>query len=141
MSISTLAIEQVQSHIDEIQDLRAEVALLRELLSRTSLEHDTNSSEDTIRNNAEYIQTVLGNYNPEVDQGPAYVANIEILDPKQRSPSGYYKQHTLLQLFIEVNCTVPYFMAMLLIYCSRFHNSFHSSQKLRMTGSNLSESI
>jgi hypothetical protein len=141
MSTGPLTIEHVQSHINEIQDLRAEVALLKALLSKTSLEHYTKRSEGTIRDNAEYVQTVLVNDNPEADQGPAYVANTEISDPRQRSQSGYYKQHTLLQFFVEVNHTVSYFAGMLLIYCSRFHSSFHSSKKLRMNGSSLSGSI
>ena len=102
--------EQVQSSDREIRDLRAEVAQLKELLSQTHLRHARDSLAETlcVPDGNKHGQTILLKKSIEVDQIQPDAVKTELSDPKDRSPRGYYHQHTTFQLFGEVmslSCT------------------------------------
>lgn len=94
--------QQAQRNSDEIRDLRAEVAQLRGLLSKDRMQHEGDGVVETLRatDNAELGQAILPN------QNSADVPNPQLSDPRERSPRGYYSQHTLFQFFGEVRCCV-----------------------------------
>lgn len=142
--LSTNSASQDPAHwdSDEIRDLRAEVALLRGLLAVSHPQHANRRVGDDIGDVAEQGQTSPLNEIPHTDQGPVDVVHHKkVLDPKQRSPSGYYKQHILLKFFIEVNYSFMYFPGRSYSLLIRFHAFSHSSKKLRMSGSSPSDSI
>ncbi len=100
MSNNQVAQQQAQRNSDEIRDLRAEVTQLRRLLSKAGMQHEGNCAAEILRatDNAEFGQAILPN------QSSADVTNTELSDPRERSPRGYYSQHTLFQFFSEVRC-------------------------------------
>lgn len=111
MSNSQFAQQQAQRNSDEIRHLRAEVAQLKGLLPKARLQHESDCVAETLpatdnADKAESGQAVLLNMN---DQSPAGVTDTELSDPRERSPRGYYGQHTLFQFFVEVRCGVLYF--------------------------------
>lgn len=98
VSNNQFAQQQAQRNSDEILDLRAQVAQLRGLLSKARMQHEGDCVVETLRatDNAEFGQPI------PASQGSTDVTNSEISDPRERSPRGYYSQHTLLQFFREV---------------------------------------
>jgi hypothetical protein len=76
----------------------------------------------------------------------AGVRHTELSDPRERSPKGYYGQHTLFQFFGEVrgsplldHCWTS--VIYMLIFLDRSVTSSHLSRRQLMNGSNLSECI
>jgi hypothetical protein len=126
--------QQVQRNSNEIQHLRAEVAQLRALLEKARLQPEAEALR--VADNAEFGQQAVLK-----GSSPANVTNTDPSDPRERSPRGYYSQHSLFQFFGEVRCRTVLRWSILLICRDRFHNSSRSSEKPLMNGSNLSESI
>ncbi|KAI1077896.1 hypothetical protein F5B20DRAFT_571901 [Whalleya microplaca] len=97
----------VQHNTDEIRELRAEVTQLRILLSKATLQcNETDSQAHTLRD--ESSQPVLLNKERDLERRPAqptHVANTKLYD---RSPRGYYRQHTLFQFFVEIPQLFPF---------------------------------
>lgn len=97
-------LEQIKSSHSEILNLRSELSQLRELLSRpapqlgrdvivgdaqvdeVSKRSDEIESKEVISNSRNLVST----YN---DSPP---------DPRDKSPQGYYRRHTMLRFFSEV---------------------------------------
>ncbi len=100
MMKNQFAQQQAQRNSNEVRDLRAEVAQLRGWLSKAHMQHEGDCVTETLRatDNAEFSQAILPN------QSSADVTNTELSDPRERSPRGYYSQHTLFQFFSEVRC-------------------------------------
>ena len=106
---------QAQHTSDEIRNLRAEVAHLKQQLSNSRLEHTTGR-------NAESHEVALPTNQHHDDRDPAIGAEqiahtTEPSDPRNRSPRGYYSQHSLFQSFTEVRS--PFFGSWWLDICSR----------------------
>lgn len=108
MSNNQFSQQQTQCNSDEIRHLRAEVAQLRGLPPNAGLQHESDGVVETLpasdnADNAKSGQAVLLDKD---DQSPARVTDTELSDPRERSPHGYYNQHTLFQFFVEVRCGV-----------------------------------
>lgn len=77
------------------------------MLSKTGPQYQA-SSGDSIAETRQNTDTAGSGMIVLPDEGlqspapPAHVINTEPLQPKERSPQGYYGQHTLFQLFDEV---------------------------------------
>ncbi|EPE30890.1 Zn2/Cys6 DNA-binding protein [Glarea lozoyensis ATCC 20868] len=87
----------------EAQDLQAEVARLKELLSQ-SCRSKNNDCVESITPVAipEFDNTDLLNIETEGHLTCADSKNIDLKDPREKCPRGYYSQHTLLQFFHEI---------------------------------------
>lgn len=89
---------------EEIRSLRAEIAQLKELLSKPRLQQG--SGDVTNLPQVQSDQAVSSTESNKKDQSSSHNTNAELSDPRQRSPRGFYRQHTLLQFFMEVRCCV-----------------------------------
>lgn len=91
---------------DEVQDLRAEVAQLRALISNACQPQESHVAADSQRaaETANSDQLVAPKDREEKVQSSTDRNNNDLADPRERSPRGYYRQHTLLQFFAEVSC-------------------------------------
>ncbi|CAF9939653.1 MAG: hypothetical protein ALECFALPRED_008207 [Alectoria fallacina] len=110
MSNNQFSQQQTQCNSDEIRHLRAEVAQLRGLPPNAGLQHESDGVVETLpasdnADNAKSGQAVLLDKD---DQSPARVTDTELSDPRERSPHGYYNQHTLFQFFVEVPQLFPF---------------------------------
>lgn len=118
ISNSQLA-QQSANYSNEVQELRAEVAQLKSLLSESRLQHENNFptalktvslGNDTLLSGQERHENVVIEKRSVSDllnrtiEGPDNLTNpaIDVSDPRKRSSSRYYSQHTLLQFFTEV---------------------------------------
>ena len=104
-SLNQLTQQQAQCSSDENRDLRAEVTRLKELLSKTRIQQNEGGVE-TLTTTAcvETGQAVVVLLNGEVEKDQRQnVISDYLSDPRDRSPRGYYSQHTLLQFFREVS--------------------------------------
>ncbi|CZR65084.1 related to transcription activator protein acu-15 [Phialocephala subalpina] len=102
--------QQAQRNSEDVRDLRAEVAELRELLSKGPLQYESNCIEEHLlaTNNVELSQAATTKKNIEKDLSLANAPKTELLDPRERSPRVYYSQHTLLQFFGEIPQLFPF---------------------------------
>lgn len=136
---------------DQIQELRTEVAQLKELLANAGPQSNENPSSfvAVAARDAEAVQsnqTPLLNEGFDQEQGPAPPAHVtknEISDPKERSPRGYYRQHTLFRFFDEVRCCgLPHRqLAAASDTGCRCHNYSRSLKKLPMNFSSREVSV
>lgn len=96
--------QQARQNSKEIQDLQAEVTQLKVLLSKAHPPYEVENGADVLRttDRAEASEAVFFDETFKDDQSPADITKFELSDPRERSPSGYYSQHALLQFFREV---------------------------------------
>ncbi|KAH6607117.1 zn2 cys6 dna-binding [Trichoderma cornu-damae] len=119
-------LEQIKSDQAEIRHLRNEIFRLRELLSKSAPQQrgdgdahaeddapvdddserngEADAKEMTTRSNPDPIATTANinknNNNNNNNNGPP--------DPREKSPRGYYKRHTLLRFFSEIPQLFPF---------------------------------
>lgn len=107
---SDVIVQQIASHRDDpqIQELRSEIAQLREVISnighKGAQKRDASppdSTSETLRELVHSRQGLLPSKEPTVSPGEDQIVAL-----KDRSPRGYYRQHTLFRFFDEVN-TAP----------------------------------
>lgn len=91
----------------QIQELRAEISQLREVLSKivhASVQQQDdkpcNSTAEPLRELVDASQGLLPSKEPRDSSGE--VPRDQIIALKDRSPRGYYRQHTLFRFFDEV---------------------------------------
>jgi hypothetical protein len=123
--------QQAKHNSDEVRELRAEVAQLRALLSGARLPQesdlqtvantvpgddvqaqlgrvveDQNSMNILTVTNSSVKENVSGVFNfkrtNNADQENLKAPVAEVLDPRERTSSRYYSQHTLMRFFTEV---------------------------------------
>lgn len=101
--------QQTTLHRDDpqIQELRAEISQLMEVLSKIGhnciqqQDHSPRgSTAETLRDLIDSTQDVLTS--KEYNGPPGEVPTGQIIALKDRSPRGYYRQHTLFRFFDEV---------------------------------------
>lgn len=135
--------QQTASHRDDpqIQELRADIAQLREVLhkienNRMNTHNDSprDSTVETLRDLVGSGQGLLPS--KESDDSPGEGPRDQIIALKDRSPRGYYRQHTLFRFFDEVR-----FCAHINFHChflakraSRYPSSFHLLRRPPMSG-------
>lgn len=80
-------------------------------MSRACQQQEGHGAADGQRaaDNADAGQAVPPHDRVEEDEGAADANGTDLSDPRERSPRGYYRQHTLLQFFAEVRRCVLYF--------------------------------
>ncbi|KND93561.1 hypothetical protein TOPH_01405 [Tolypocladium ophioglossoides CBS 100239] len=102
--------QQGQHSGDEVRDLRAEVAELRALVSKACQQQEGHDAADSLHaaDNADSGQSIAPSDKVEEDRITADASSTDLSDPRERSPRGYYRQHTLLQFFAEVPQLFPF---------------------------------
>ncbi|KAM0255600.1 hypothetical protein ACHAQJ_005604 [Trichoderma viride] len=103
-------LEQIKTDHTEIQNLRNELFQLRELLSKSTPQHSSDIPVEHVptddiskRSNgidAKEIITDSRNLFNANNDGPP--------DPREKSPRGYYRRHTLLRFFSEIPQLFPF---------------------------------
>ncbi|ROV90230.1 hypothetical protein VMCG_10247 [Cytospora schulzeri] len=101
-----------QQSSSEIRDLRAEVAQLKEMLSRSGRQHvpihqassvaETLRHQDTPTSGQDLLQ------NREVLTSHGLITGGGITGLQERSPRGYYRQHSLFRFFDEISQLFPF---------------------------------
>lgn len=102
---SQSAQEQAQRNHEEIDDLRAEVFQLKELLSQNQIQNERHIIPDAIYA-TDYSQrrTAAVSYQAlEGDTNTGVINKDDPTDPRDRPLRGYYHQHTLFKFFVEVS--------------------------------------
>jgi hypothetical protein len=91
---------------DNICELRVEIGQLRELLSEVRsqqrLGNDGSTETFPATTRATSAQVPLHNELFDNNASPAASEIVHVSDPRGRRPSGFYRQHTLMQFFCEV---------------------------------------
>ncbi|KAH8901349.1 hypothetical protein GQ53DRAFT_674556 [Thozetella sp. PMI_491] len=93
---------QAQLHSEQIQELRDEVAQLREVLAKAGSGGDNNRSRDTAP-----IRDPVPDHGVQEDHGRGDIAKAELSNPTERSPRGYYGHHCLFRFFSEIPQLFP----------------------------------
>ncbi|KAH0531489.1 hypothetical protein TsFJ059_000316 [Trichoderma semiorbis] len=101
-------LEQIKSDQAELQNLRTEIFQLRELLSKPTPQQgrdlfteDVNGDEIPKRSEVDAKDAIAISRNPiNTNDGPP--------DPREKSPRGYYRRHTLLRFFSEIPQLFPF---------------------------------
>lgn len=91
----------------QIQELRAEIAQLREVLFKTGNDRINNHNDSPRDSTAETLRDLVGSGqgllpSKESNDSPGEAPRDQIIALKDRSPRGYYRQHTLFRFFDEV---------------------------------------
>ncbi|UKZ74360.1 hypothetical protein TrVFT333_002026 [Trichoderma virens FT-333] len=101
-------LEQIKSDQAELQNLRTEIFQLRELLSKPATQpgrdlftEDVDGDEIPKRSGVDVKDIITISRNSiNTNDGPP--------DPREKSPRGYYRRHTLLRFFSEIPQLFPF---------------------------------
>ncbi|KAL7947997.1 hypothetical protein V8C42DRAFT_271429 [Trichoderma barbatum] len=106
----SVQLEHNKSDQAELQNLRSEIFQLKELLSkpppppqqgRDLFTEDVHVDDITKRSGEVDAKEIIANRNPiNTNDGPP--------DPREKSPRGYYRRHTLLRFFSEIPQLFPF---------------------------------
>ncbi|KAF8853686.1 hypothetical protein BDZ45DRAFT_706897 [Acephala macrosclerotiorum] len=103
-----IAQQQAWRNVDEIRDVRAEVAQLKKVLSKGPGRGGSECANENSRFADRHGEAALleGKYKERLT--PLEGTEDELSDPRQRSSHAYYSQHTLLQFSKEIPQLFPF---------------------------------
>lgn len=105
-------LEQIKSNHSEILNLRSELFQLRELLSRPTPQQGRDASVGDVQVDDVSKRSDELEAKEAISSSRNLIStnNDSLPDPRDKSPRGYYRRHTLLRFFSEVMPGSPVFL-------------------------------